>query len=67
MRHADGWARGRVVLSEPVQRHILVPEPERWDTGEIVLVYEPSGRDLADVVTTALDQPDRLAAIARAG
>ena len=67
IRHADGWARGRVVLSEPVQRHILVPEPERWEAGEIVLVYEPSGRDLAEVVGAALEDPDRLAAIARAG
>jgi hypothetical protein len=67
MRHADGWARGRVVLSEPVWRHILVPEPDRWAAGEIVLTYEPSGRDLAEVVRAALDDPDRLAAIARTG
>ncbi len=67
MRHADGWARGRVVLSEPVQRHILVPEPDRWEAGEMVLAYEPSGSDLAEVVGAALEDPDRLAGIARAG
>ncbi len=67
MRHADGWARARVVLSEPVTCHILVPEPERWDAGEIVVPYDPTGRDLAEVVTAALDDPARLAEVARAG
>jgi hypothetical protein len=66
-RHSDGWARGRVVLSEPIPRHTLVPEPERWDQGEIALIYDPRGRDLTQVVTSALDDPDRLDHIARAG
>ena len=67
IRHADGWARGRVVLSEDVSRHALVPEPRRWADGEIALLYEPSGADLAEVVVEAVARPDRLAAIARAG
>ena len=49
-RHSDGWARGRVVLSEPLQEHTLVPEPDRWRSSEIVLTYDPSGADLAEVV-----------------
>ncbi len=66
-RHAEGWARGRAVLSEPVPVHTLVPEPERWAEGEIVLVYDPSGSDIAEVAAAALDDPDRLEAVAGAG
>ena len=67
IRHSDAWARGRVVLSEPVQRRVLVPEPERWDAGEVALCYDPAADDLAAVVVAALDDPARLAAVARSG
>jgi hypothetical protein len=67
IRHSDGWARGRVVLSEPLQEHTLVPEPDRWRSGEIVLPFDPSGSDLAQVVEAGLADPPRLAAIASAG
>jgi hypothetical protein len=66
-RHSDAWARGRALLSEPVQRHVLVPEPERWEDGDLAVLYHPATDDIADVVTTALGQPERLAAVARAG
>ncbi len=66
-RHADAWARGRVVLSEPVQRHLRVPEPERWASGEICLTYDPERDDVVEVVKRALDDPRRLHAVARAG
>jgi hypothetical protein len=39
-RHADGWARGLVVLSENVQRCVRVPEPARWESGELCLTYD---------------------------
>jgi len=66
-RHADGWARGRAVLSEALHRLVQVPEPERWERGELCLLYDPAGDDVADVVGAALARPDRLAAVARAG
>ena len=55
------------MLSEPLQEHTLVPEPDRWRSSEIVLTYDPSGADLAEVVEAGLADPSRLAAIARGG
>jgi hypothetical protein len=66
-RHADVWARGRVLLTEPLHRDVLVPEPERWESGDIGLLYDPDGHNLVEVVEAALRHPERLATIARAG
>jgi hypothetical protein len=66
-RHADTWARGRALLCDHVQRHVLVPEPERWDRGEIAVLYDSAADDIAAVVTAALADPERLDTIARAG
>ena len=66
-RHADAWARGRVVLSEGVHRHVRVPEPERWEAGETCLEYHPAEDDILDVVKCALDDPGRLRSVAAAG
>ncbi len=66
-RHSDAWARGRALLCEPVQRHIRVPEPERWADGDIAVLYDPAADDLAQVVAAALDEPERLTGIAAAG
>ena len=67
IRHSDAWARGRVVLSEPVQQRVLVPEPERWEAGEVAVCYDPAADDLPQVVAEALGDPRRLASVARAG
>jgi len=66
-RHSDAWARGRVLLSEPVQRHIAVPEPQRWQSGEVAVLYDPLRDDIADVVAKSLKCRKGLADIARAG
>lgn len=66
-RHADVWARGRVALSEEVQRHVVVPEPARWTSGEVCLTYDPTRDDIVEVARRALGEPDRLARIAAAG
>jgi len=66
-RHADAWARGRVALSEPVHRRIRVPEPARWEEGEICLTYDPAADDIVDVVERALKDPAKLAEVAVSG
>jgi hypothetical protein len=66
-RHADAWARGRAALSEPVHRRLRVPEPERWESGDVCLTYDPCREDIVEVVERALDDPARLSAIAASG
>jgi len=66
-RHADAWARGRVALSEPVHRRLQVPEPERWESGDVCLLYDPSRDDIVEVVERALDDRSRLADLAASG
>ena len=66
-RHSEVMARGRVVLSEPIHRHVRVPEPERWEQGEVALVFNSDGDDILKVVHRALQEPRALAEIARSG
>jgi hypothetical protein len=66
-RHADAWPRGRVVLSEPVHRRLRVPEPARWEAGEVCLTYDPAADDIVEVVERDLEDPARLREIAATG
>ena len=66
-RHADAWARGRVTLSEPVHRLVQVPEPARWESGDVCLTYDPAADDIVDIVERGLEDPGRLAEIAASG
>jgi len=50
-RHADAWPRGRVVLSEPVHRRLRVPEPARWEAGEVERDLEDPAR-LREIAAT---------------
>jgi hypothetical protein len=66
-RHADTFARGRPLLTEPIQRYIHLPEPDRWEAGEFAIFYRPEDDDIAEVVDKALGDPARLNAVAEAG
>lgn len=66
-RHSDALARGRPLLTEPIHRRLLLPEPDRWASGELATYYDPAADDIVAVVTEALRDPVTLQAKADAG
>jgi hypothetical protein len=66
-RHADTLARGRPLLTEPIHRYLHLPEPDRWEAGDLALFYQPQEHDVVEVVAKALTDHSRLQSIAEEG
>lgn len=66
-RHSDVMARGVVLLSEAVQRRVLVPRPDLWESGQVALLYDNAEHCISEVLPQALSDASRLDRVATAG